>query len=531
MQLTDSTVQGREHDGSAQAHHAAGRVLDTVRAASAQVELFGSFLLGGEEYALPAASIREVVNFPTRMIPVPLSPAFLEGVFTLRGHVIPVLNLGRIFDPAAPAADPAGKIAIIEQDEIQIGILFTNTGEMLRVRPEQRSMLQYDQHGAGGVVAGTILLDDGARLLQVLDARALVRIENVPQVQALRAAHRGADKTLFKQQADRRKCVGFHAGGCAFAFDIGAIREIIMVPELQPSVMQGKLCVGRMNFRGHPVAVVDLAALLQSPKCDASPAAERRILVVHMGEALIGLLVDAVDSIFSFQTEDVLPVPLLSRARASMFAGCVTSPAQGDLLLLDHAGILSHAELRELSAGHINLYQQEAIDAGGAAGAVRKSQREVFIVFGVEHAWAVEIRQLHEILPWNGDLVCPPGLPACVEGILNLRHQMVSVVNLRSLFGLPPATSMDTARILILDRGEERYGLVVDSVDTIIAMPASARRASPRMMGGSGRFSMREVLDVTSPEGEAQTLSVFDPAFFFSLLEAAMGGASTEEPA
>ena len=59
------------------------------------LELFGSFLLGPDEFALPASCIREVVNYPDKMTVVPLSPPFLDGMFNLRGTVIPVVNLSR----------------------------------------------------------------------------------------------------------------------------------------------------------------------------------------------------------------------------------------------------------------------------------------------------------------------------------------------------------------------------------------------------------------------------------------------------
>ncbi len=157
--------------------------LDSRRAAARALELFGSFMLDDEEFALPASSLREVVSFPDKMTPVPLAPPFLEGVFTLRGHVIPVINLQRIFDPSAPCAQPSNKIAIIDHDDIQLGILFHSTGAVLRVRPEQRSLLQYQSGDASGVICGTIVLDDGTRLLQILDAHVLVHIENMPHVQ------------------------------------------------------------------------------------------------------------------------------------------------------------------------------------------------------------------------------------------------------------------------------------------------------------------------------------------------------------
>jgi len=132
------------------------------------VELFGSFLLGTDEFALPAMCIREVVNFPERMTVLPLAPYYLEGMFTLRGSVIPVVNLARLFEASAPAGEASHKIAIIEHQDVLVGLLVHAIGDVLRVRPEQRSTLRYAEGGAG-VVAGAILLDQGRRLIQVLD--------------------------------------------------------------------------------------------------------------------------------------------------------------------------------------------------------------------------------------------------------------------------------------------------------------------------------------------------------------------------
>ena len=163
-------------------------------------ELFGSFYLGGDEFALPASCIREVVNYPAKMTVLPLSPAYLEGMFTLRGSVIPVVNLGRLFRPGAPAAAATDKVAILDFQQVLVGIVFQDTGEIMRVQPSQRSSLQYAAGDAHAVIAGTILQDDGARLLQILDPHALIRIENVPHVLARQAA-------TGKHSADRKSVV------------------------------------------------------------------------------------------------------------------------------------------------------------------------------------------------------------------------------------------------------------------------------------------------------------------------------------
>ena len=498
---------------------AAARALELARVSSATPELFGSFHLGSQEYALPASCIREVVNFPDKMIPVPLAPAYLEGVFTLRGQVIPVLNLGRIFDPAAPAAERTHKIAIVDHGEIEVGIIFHDTGEVLRVRPEQRSMLQYRDAASRNVVSGTITLDDGARLLEILDPAALAQIENVPHVQMLRTIGRNAGSGQFAQRAQRRHCISFRVGGTAFAFEMCAIREIIMVPEIMPSVMASPLCLGRINFRGHAVGVVDFAALLQFGAHADGIASERRILVAKVGETLIGFLVDSVDSIFHVNEGEVLPIPLLSKARAAMFAGCVSGDNGADVLFLNHEGIFSQSELVEIGAGHVRLYQNEAEAAGGAQRARSARNRAVYVVFSLDSPWAVEIAQLREIICWRDGMVQPPGLPRCVRGILNLRHQMISVIDLRCLFGMGQSADPQSGKIMIIERGDECFGLLVDAVDNLITVAASDRRASPLLLDDGTHDHVREVIDVTLADGSAGVLNVFDPALMFTLLE------------
>ncbi|OBV38786.1 chemotaxis protein CheW [Janthinobacterium psychrotolerans] len=482
--------------------HEANVVAQAGQAAS---ELFGSFHLGGDEFALPASCIREVVNYPAKMTVLPLSPAYLEGMFTLRGSVIPVVNLGRLFQPGAPKAIATDKVAILDFQQVLIGIVFQDTGDIMRVQPSQRSTLHYGAGEAQAVIAGTILLDDGARLLQILDPQALIRIENVPQVLARQAAN-GKHQARLLARAERRQCVSFHAAGSAFAFDMGAIQEIIRVPELHSSLLNSELCLGRMHFRGSQVAVVDFAALLRAPASTAG-SPDQRVIVVRLDDATVGFLVDSVDSIVHYIADEVLPIPLLSRARAAMFAGCISRENAGDIIVLDHREILSQAEIVDMQQGHARLYP-----AKEEAAATRKAQRRVYITFTVENPFAVEIRQVREIIDAGGAIIRPPGLPACMRGILNLRQQMISIVDLRQLYGMAPLADESTAKILIIERGEERYGFLVDAVNNIMTISDSQRFAAPQLIRTGShddlRSEMDEMIDIGSAE-QRQTLSVF----------------------
>ena len=476
-------------------------------------ELFGSFVLGDDEFALPASCFREVVNYPDKVSQLPLSPRFLAGIFTLRGTVIPIVNLGRVFNPEARAAQPTDKIAILDYAGVLVGILFDATGEILRVRPEQRSTLAYADGEKRGVVAGAILLDHGARLVQILDPDALVHIENVPQVLALQ----GRDKAARRHQGERRKCVSFRVGASSFAFEMAAIQEIIRVPELQPSVLNSALCLGRLNFRGSPVAVVDFGILLNSTAAAArGPLPDQRIIVARIDDATIGFLVDSVDNIVHFYNEEIMPIPMLSKARAGMFGGCLSKPELGDIFFLDHQQIFSSNEIKEMRAGHANLYpKDEAQVARIERRDALRGQRKVYITFALESSYAVEIKQVREIIDLTvGEITRPPGLPAFMRGMLNLRKQMVTVIDLRGLYGMPALQDTSQSKILVVERGDECYGLLVDAVENIMTIADNKRFGAPKMMRNSSaqgdpRSEMDEVIDIEGEGGSHKTLSVF----------------------
>lgn len=505
---------------------AAVATLEAQQAAAARVlreaagmQVVGTFFLGGQEFALPADHVREVVGMPERITPIPLSPRCLEGIFTLRGAAIPLLNLARIFDPAAPAASNGQRVAIVDVDDIQVGLVFDATGEVLRVRPEQRAGLRWNDGQEPGVVAGAITLEDGARIVQMLDAARLVRIDNVPQVRAHASVAREAWRMRFLRQAQGRKCISFTVGGLRFALAMEAIQEIMRVPELQPSVMLGRLCKGWLNLRGAPVGVVDFGALLQCAPGTGDPD-EARVLVVRIGDEHLGLLVDAVDDIRPYFDTDVLPIPMLGTARGAMYRGCLPHAELGDSLFLAHEALFSDAEVAEICAGHRRLY---AAQANAERAAEKKvGARRVYLAFSLDTGWAADIGQVREIVDFDGAVTRPPGMPACVHGMMQVRQQMVCVVDLRTLYGMAPLADRSACRILVLEHEGERFGLVVDRVDTILSLPDSQRRPSPQLLRVNGPDDMRrdaaEVLEVPGEDGRDDVLTLLDKERFLATL-------------
>lgn len=84
------------------------------------------FRLERDRYALPLASIREVVVAPERYTRVPRAPPSVKGVMNLRGRVVPVVDLKALLGVAAtPAAGP-GKVVLLDRGRRELGLLITD---------------------------------------------------------------------------------------------------------------------------------------------------------------------------------------------------------------------------------------------------------------------------------------------------------------------------------------------------------------------------------------------------------------------
>jgi purine-binding chemotaxis protein CheW len=91
-----------------------------------------TFLVGGEEYALDIMRIKEIIH-PLKITPVPKVPPFIEGVIELRGAILPIVDLRKRFDLAAPPPTRSTKYIIVGIEGRIVGLVVDGVGEVLRV--------------------------------------------------------------------------------------------------------------------------------------------------------------------------------------------------------------------------------------------------------------------------------------------------------------------------------------------------------------------------------------------------------------
>ncbi|HUK47686.1 MAG TPA: chemotaxis protein CheW [Terriglobales bacterium] len=113
--------------------------------------------------------------------------------------------------------------------------------------------------------------------------------------------------------------------------------------------------------------------------------------------------------------------------------------------------------------------------------------RELHIVgFQVgRETYGVPITSLHEIVRVP-EITAVPDAPEFMEGVINLRGKIVSVMDLRKRLGEKKVTSSRRNRILVVEHHGRLSGLIVDSASEVLKIPAADVEASPAALQEGG---------------------------------------------
>lgn len=112
--------------------------------------------------------------------------------------------------------------------------------------------------------------------------------------------------------------------------------------------------------------------------------------------------------------------------------------------------------------------------------------------------YGINVMQVQEVLRLT-EIASVPGTPDYVLGIINLRGNVVTVVDTRSRFSLMPKEPDDATRIVIIEINGNVLGILVDSVAEVVDLRKSQIEAAPSV---GNEESSKYIQGVASHEGE-----------------------------
>jgi twitching motility protein PilI len=137
------------------------------------------FVPSGEEFALPAIGIKEVMQQPPdRITAIPNASPLLLGTINLRGEVIWVADLGQFLGESAMLNTERPEIPVItiEDQETILGLAIDRLGDMDWLDPEQISLSNNIPDSMAPFVQGEWIINaETNKYLRLLDHVAILR--------------------------------------------------------------------------------------------------------------------------------------------------------------------------------------------------------------------------------------------------------------------------------------------------------------------------------------------------------------------
>ena len=489
-------------------------------------DIYGSFSLSGIEFAISASAIQEVVNEQQTYHIMPLSPDYMLGLFNLRGMIIPVIDLRKIFHLGSSDDDATKErvIAIVEYEQFCVGLIFDNTEDVFDGNHKEKVQFsQSNDEPRELVVQGAFKLDDGNRIIQIIDPYEVINLKHLPQSKG------SALSNVKKKMGKRKQCISFEVGGTVCAFNIEPIREVLTIDKIENRTLEGGNCLGAVNIRGNTVPIIDFAAFLGSEpvSIDNNVYSNHIVIVMKLKDGFFGLLVSSVKSIIPYYDEDIISFPVIGDQKTKMFEGCIPENKSIETILLNHNEIFTDSEISEISRGHASLYKEENTDT--TSKAKKEVKKKTYILFTIESSYVLEMDKVNEVMDYPEDILTTPGLPKHIRGMFCVRGDLVPVIDYRVLYDLDSASSSKTPKVLIFISDDVKYGLVVDSIDSIVSLCSTNTLKIQKGSNSDRQLSMcaEDVIQMETDDGSQRSLLVMNIPLLTSKLNADVGGQAT----
>jgi len=434
-------------------------------------------------FAVPAPAV-SLVTAPQPVTPLPLVPAFVEGLVGLNGAILPLIDLRRRLGLAAAAPAEGGELLVMVAADGDYALrvdhvlaLATMEGDTVQVFDHQGQV--FDRQGAlpgngfdalpGGVVAGefpwrkrTVLLLDVDRVgLQDLTAlggsgAAVVGGEGL-------GVGVGSACAPLPPAEPQHIYVLARAGSGGFALPVEQVAEVVPAGTLTPVPGAPADVLGITQLRGRPLPVLAPAVLAGAGAAGA--AGPGVLMVVNTAAGRFALRVDAVTGIRRFP---------LSRIHAGAEAGGAVDGRAGYLVDGEDRVIGLLDADRMTAAGSAAAWRAllPPVEANTVVAAAPVPVRQL-LVFRIGAEWcafdAADVLQLTAYRP----LLPVPESAGDLAGLVEIGADVLPVLDLRTALGAPPVIDEFTAMIVVRD-GADRWAVVTDRIDRLVAVPETA---------------------------------------------------------
>jgi len=481
---------------------------DQRAAAEAAPRRFLTFRLDGNLYALPSEHVLEVIHVPA-VARVPHSPTALLGVANLRGTVLPLVDLRALLGSHGDSAATAAKAIVLDAGQ-QVALAVDSVDSLVPIAESAIETRESELSAREGeLLTGAFR---SARHDEVAKILAIERLLGAAFTQQPRAKRQSRGRAVAQGKgsaatsAPSKMLVTFEVAQQEFALELDAVQEILPAPAAVTLVPRAEtLVLGVTSLRDRLLPLLSLRGLLGFPPAPASDGREK-VVVTNVGGAQVGLVADRARTILAAADSSIDSLPPVLAARTGGEAR-LKAIYRGDggrrlVSILSPEQLFREDVMRRLGEGARNETSR------GAADSTRRAE-QTFLVFRLgKDEFGLPIDVVDEVGEVPPKIARLPKTPKFLEGVVNLRGDVLPVVDQRRRFDMPAADQLERRRLVVVRTDRHRAGLIVDGVSDVLRVPKDAVEPPPNLTEQIARL-VRGVINLDESE---RIVLVLDPS-------------------
>jgi len=463
------------------------------------------FLLDKTCFSIKIDYVEEIIHLP-QITKVPLSEDFIIGISNLRGEIAPIVDLKKRIKGNYIELNDLSRVIVVNLGGEKTGLLIESISSIEEVEGEKITSADKFEGISSKFLEGIYETPKGD-LVGIVNLKEIILFES-------RGKELKQEKTAFedKEVEDKsverygKKILTFRVRGQIFAVEIDFSREIIEKPKIEEIPTKSKDIIGVFNLREEIIPVVDLRRKLEIED-DTQQDDEHidKIIVFTYYGSIIGLLVNEVEEVLDPLKSEIMPVPNTFDDFSKRFVKAIyhTERSGEIVFVLDEKSILTEEEIED-----IDKFKKESEDKA----VIMEREEAKIAVFNIgEEEFGFPIEKINEInrLP---EITSVPKSAKFIEGIINLRGEIIPVVNLRERLGFErkELDEDELERVIIVEIGGQKTGLMVDRVKEIKAIDNSMFKEVPQFLKTSVERDVIERIVNVESEGRIITILSVD---------------------
>jgi purine-binding chemotaxis protein CheW len=488
------------------------RTSTTQQVTQQGTQQFVTFIAGDEVFAADMVPVKEIIRVP-EVVRVPLAPAALEGLANLRGKVLPIISLRRLFGFPELPHDDSTRALVVDVGQ-PLGFVVDRVSSVVGVDASHIEDVGSIKTTVNTEMLSSLIKDvNGHAMIMVLDFAKLIerefsQIASISKSTGVAGAAQANVQNEQEDSSDELQLVSFDVDGQEYAIAIEDVQEIVQVPEAVIHVPRSDSHVlGVMTLRSRLLPLVNLRSMFALPHRDLDE--KSRIVVLTMGGVSVGVVVDAVSEVLRVSKSgvDALPAMLAREGNlAEVTSICRLDNGKRLVSIVTARNLFGHSVIKEaLSTVNESELDNDRVDTKQDDNLDDDEQVVIFRLDKEE--FGAPIASVQEIVRVPEQLIRVPKAPSFVEGVINLRGTVLPVIDLRLRLGLKQVERTDRQRIMVFLISEVRTGFIVDQVAEVLRLPKAAIEPAPQLSAEQGQLLSR----MANLEKQKRMVQLIDP--------------------